>query len=51
MHEPSESVEADGNKPTADHAVADYFPNDPFPTTRVNDTPCVDRKSRANEGL
>ena len=43
MREPSESVDADGNKPTADHAVPDDVPNDPFPTTRVNEALCVDR--------
>jgi hypothetical protein len=51
MHEPSESIDANGNKPAADHAGTEDFPNDPFPTTRVNDTSCVDRKLLANEGL
>jgi hypothetical protein len=51
MHEPSESENADGKKPAALHAGTEDFPNDPFPTTRVNDTPCVDRNLRANEGL
>jgi hypothetical protein len=32
MHEPSKSVDAESKKSTADHAVPDDFPRDPFPT-------------------
>jgi hypothetical protein len=31
MHEPSTSIDAESKKSTADHAVPDDFPRDPFP--------------------